>query len=227
MRFWSHFRPLALFLLLCMGPLALARSAELPGQAKAKQVWQLLDYIAVDYAGAVSHGAVVKDSEYAEMQEFAAEAEQQVGELPRTDAFDRLKEQASRIRGAVAGKAEAVAVAEQAHRLAADVLKAYPFPVSPATTPDLQQGARLFQAQCAACHGPRGHGDGPLAAALDPKPTTLSQRDRARQRTLFALHQIISNGVQGTAMASFGALPEDVDRSKVVTVVRLKLSLRH
>jgi len=48
-----------------------------------------------------------------------------------------------------------------------------------------------------------------LAANLDPKPTALSERLRARERSLFALHQIISNGVSGTAMASFGALPEE------------------
>jgi hypothetical protein len=52
------------------GLLALARSAEMSDQGTAKQVRQVLDYIAVDYAGAVSHGAVVKDSAYAEMKEY-------------------------------------------------------------------------------------------------------------------------------------------------------------
>jgi high-affinity iron transporter len=44
---------------------------------------------------------------------------------------------------------------------------------------------------------------------LDPKPTALAEHLRARERSLFALHQVISNGVNGTAMASFGALPEE------------------
>ena len=202
-------RFLALLLVLFLGLIVSARSAESSDQAKAKQVWQLLDYIAVDYAGAVSHGVVTKDSEYAETQEFAAEAERQLRELPRTEASDQLGRQALLVRRAVVGKAEAAFVAEQAHSLAADVLKAYPFAVAPAAAPDLQRGERLFHAQCAACHGPRGQGDGPLAASLDPKPTALSQRDRAGQRTLFAMHQIISNGVTGTAMPSFSALPED------------------
>ncbi|WP_417468131.1 hypothetical protein [Maricaulis sp.] len=34
--------------------------------------WRLLDYLAVDYAGAVSDGEVVNALEYAEMQEFSA-----------------------------------------------------------------------------------------------------------------------------------------------------------
>ena len=177
--------------------------------AKAKQVWQLLDYVAVDYRGAVSKGAVLKASEYAEMQEFASEAERQIAELPRGDASASLVAQAAQLRTAVADKADPAAVAKLAHGLAGKVLKTYPFPVAPATAPDVQRGAQLFQSQCAACHGPQGRADGPLAASLDPKPTALSEPLRARERSLFALHQIITNGVNGTAMASFGALPEE------------------
>ena len=60
------------------GPSYAADTTEL----KAKQIWQLLDYVAVDYGGAVANGAVLKASEYAEMQEFSATAERQLGELP-------------------------------------------------------------------------------------------------------------------------------------------------
>ena len=47
-----------------------------PGQALASDtevqtVWRLLDYVAVDYAGAVSGGRVSSEAEYAEMVEFA------------------------------------------------------------------------------------------------------------------------------------------------------------
>jgi hypothetical protein len=47
------------------------------GPAKAETgdvetTWRLLDYIAVDYAGAVAHGEVSSPSEYAEQNEFAA-----------------------------------------------------------------------------------------------------------------------------------------------------------
>ncbi len=209
MRWLASYRTLALLLASCVSITAHPSSTELPDQAKAKQVWQLLDYMAVDYAGAVSRGTVVKDSEYAEMQEFAAEAERQVGELPHGQALNRLKQQASQLRNAVASKAEAASVAEQARGLAAAVLQAYPFPVSPATAPDLRRGAQLFQAQCAMCHGPQGHGDGPLAATLNPRPIALADRDRAAQRSLFALYQIIGGGVKGTAMPSFRALSDD------------------
>lgn len=187
------------------GPSYAADTTEL----KAKQIWQLLDYVAVDYGGAVANGAVLKASEYAEMQEFAATAERQLGELPDQTDKGILLQQATALRAAVAAKADPVSVAKLAHALSSAVQKAYPFPVAPTAMPVLAKGGQLFQAQCAACHGQQGRGDGPLAASLNPKPTALADHIRARERSLFALHQIISNGVQGTAMQGYGALSDE------------------
>lgn len=41
------------------------------------------------------------------------------------------------------------------------------------------EARRVYQAQCLVCHGQHGAGDGPGAAALDPKPRSL--RDGAWQ----------------------------------------------
>ena len=35
-------------------------------------------------------------------------------------------------------------------------------------------GKVIFEASCATCHGPEGHGDGPAAAELEPKPANLA-----------------------------------------------------
>ena len=202
-------RVLVVSVLMAAGAASAVLAAEPTVEDKAKQVWRLLDYVAVDYGGAIANGAVLKASEYAEMQEFAATAERQLAELPSGASGASLQAQAARLRQAVADKADPAAVAQLAHALAGAVLKAYPFPITPAQVPDLRRGAQLFQAQCAACHGAQGHGDGPAAASLDPKPTALAEPLRAKERSLFALHQIISSGVNGTAMASFGALPDE------------------
>ena len=47
-----------------------------------RQLWQLLDYVAVDYAGAVDNGVVVKPSEFAEMREFSTTAKKRLQDLP-------------------------------------------------------------------------------------------------------------------------------------------------
>ncbi|WP_375263881.1 c-type cytochrome [Palleronia sp.] len=36
-------------------------------------------------------------------------------------------------------------------------------------------GEEIYQARCAACHGPEGRGDGPLAQRLDRRPADLTR----------------------------------------------------
>ena len=50
--------------------------------AEARQLWQLIDYVAVDYSGAVEHGKVVSEAEYAEMLDFTENAATQITALP-------------------------------------------------------------------------------------------------------------------------------------------------
>ena len=88
-----------------------------------RQTWQLLDYIAVDYAGAVQGGKVVAQAEYAEMREFAATVRAQLAALPTTPTQPDLIAQADRLTAAVEAKAEAGQVAAAAHQLADALLK--------------------------------------------------------------------------------------------------------
>jgi mono/diheme cytochrome c family protein len=46
-----------------------------------------------------------------------------------------------------------------------------PIPADPAS---IERGRALFQTHCAVCHGPKGLGDGPAAAALTPRPDNLA-----------------------------------------------------
>ena len=124
-------------------------AAESEQQSKARQVWQLFDYLAVDYGGAVRNSAVISISEYAEMQEFASTAQRLLDELPDTAGKEAMQERAVQLRNEVAGKAAPDVVAQLAHQLAADVLKACPLPVVLVVVPDLQRGAMLFDSQCA------------------------------------------------------------------------------
>jgi len=169
--------------------------------------WRLLDYIAVDYAGAVAGGKVSSPSEYAEQSEFAATVASKIGALAQNPAKPQLQKEAGRLRQAVADKAEPAQVAEIAHALAADLLAAYPVPLAPATPPAFERGAALFEQHCAACHGTTGNGHGPAAAALPTPPIAFVDEERARQRSIFALYQVITQGLDGTPMASFASLP--------------------
>lgn len=185
----------------------------LPGRALASDAdvqtsWRLLDYIGVDYAGAVSNGKVISSAEYAEMSEFAGQVETRVRALAPTSAKADLLRRSGTLRNAIAAKAPPAMVAEQSRALAAALLAAYPVPLAPSSPPDLTRAAALYAQNCAACHGASGDGHGPDAAKLDPPPIAFADKARADQRSLFGLYQVISQGLDGTAMQSFAALPE-------------------
>jgi high-affinity iron transporter len=183
-----------------------------PARAETSDVevaWRLLDYIAVDYAGAVSHGSVSSPSEYAEQKEFAATIAAKLAALPPKPEQQALLTQAANLQRALDGKAEAEQVAEIAHGLAAALLAAYPVPQAPKKVPSVARGAALFDQNCASCHGVTGDGHGPDAAKLDTPPIAFTDTDRARQRSLFALYQVITQGLDGTGMPSFDGLPAE------------------
>jgi mono/diheme cytochrome c family protein len=87
------------------------------------------------------------------------------------------------------------------------------------------RGRALFAKQCAACHGAEGRGDGEAAYLLAPKPRDLRA---ARYRLVSTwegvptdedLLRVITRGIPGSAMPSWGHLPEG-DRRALVAFVR-------
>jgi high-affinity iron transporter len=195
---------------------ALLVAAQLPATAVAQDAppsaavaWRLLDYIAVDYPGAVADGRIVSEAEYAEMREFSASVRSRIAALPASSAKPQLLAEANALVGSVDHRAEPADVARRARTLAADLLKAYPVPLAPQQAPNLVRGAALYAEQCASCHGAVGRGDGPNAKGLDPPPIAFTDVARANERSLFGLYQVIGQGLDGTAMTSFAHLSSD------------------
>jgi len=204
-------RTLLAFVLTMLLLLAGSAAAQQAGLGDAKQLWQLLDYVAVDYGGAVSKGEVVSEVEYSEMLDFTENAGKQVRALPDSSSKDEIAKIIDTLRAAVVRKADAAEVATLAHQANSLLVAAYPIPRAPKTLPDIGRGKALYAAQCASCHGINGSGDGTLAATLEPKPIAFTDAERARERSVMALYQVISQGVEGTSMASYSSLP-DSDR---------------
>ncbi|MEA3049361.1 MAG: high-affinity iron transporter [Sphingomonadales bacterium] len=190
---------------LCLLPFATPAAAQ---QGEVQTSWRLLDYLAVDYPGAVRDGRVISASEYKEMGEFAASVGERIGGLPQKPQKARLVAGADALKAAIGRKAAPEDVARIAHGLAAQLIAAYPVPLAPKSIPDPARGDFLFAQNCAACHGAAGDGKGPMAAKLNPPPIAFADRERARQRSLFALYQVIDQGLEGTAMQSFSSLPD-------------------
>ncbi|MBV1797604.1 FTR1 family protein [Siccirubricoccus sp. G192] len=195
-------------LALCLSGLIWPHQAHAADKA-AQTAWRLLDYLAVDYAGAVADGTVIDEAEYAEMMEFAGSARERIAALPPNRARDALSQGAERLQAVVMQKAPPAQVADLARGLADALLAAYPVPLAPSAAPAPDRGRILYAERCASCHGAAGAGDGPAAASLDPPPIAFTDRERARERSVFALYQVILQGVEGTSMPGFPDLPAE------------------
>jgi high-affinity iron transporter len=197
-------RHILLALALCVIP----ASASASPAADVQTTWQLLDYLAVDYGGAVRDGKVISTSEYAEMREFSASARDKIAALPANPAKAALVAESKQFALLVETKVSPAAVAAAAHALGQHLLAAYPVPLGPNQAPEAGRGERLFEQNCASCHGARGDAQTAMARQLDPPPIAFADRQRARQRSPFALYQVINQGLEGTAMQSFAQLPD-------------------
>lgn len=83
----------------------------------------------------------------------------------------------------------------------------------------LEQGAEIFQAECANCHGESGRGDGPEAASLASKPKNLTDPEYVSQKSTADFFQAASQGIGESMPAFAGQLSED-QRWAVATFLR-------
>ncbi len=195
-----------LYCLLVIGLFSLSARAADGNQTQT--ILHILDYVSVDYGGAVQNGRVLKPDEYAEQLEFAHEVMKLVGGLPETEAKARFEKGAAQLVALIDAKKSGSEVSAAASSLSAAIVQAYQVVTAPKAAPDLARGAKLFVENCTACHGLSGLGDGALAASLQPKPTNFHDRERFDQRSVYSLYSTISLGVAGTAMTGYTQLSE-------------------
>lgn len=194
-----------LLFLLWIAGLAAAQSP--PEQAQV--ILHMLDYMAVEYPEFVQNGTVLDQAEYGEQVEFSQQVRTLLDQLPDHADKPHLIRQAEQLIRQIQDKTPGLEVTALAQQLRWGIIRTYNVEVAPKRPPDLHPAAALYQSQCAACHGPQGHGDGPAGASLDPSPSNFHERQRMDQRSVYGLYNTITLGVQGTGMSSFQTLSED------------------
>ncbi len=87
-------------------------------------------------------------------------------------------------------------------------------------TPELiVKGKQIFQVQCVSCHGAEGYGDGPAAAALNPKPRNYHTGQWRFGGSPTRIFHTLTVGSPGTGMAAYNNLSIE-DRYALAHYVR-------
>ena len=85
-------------------------------------------------------------------------------------------------------------------------------PNPPKKTPELlTQGKKLYEQNCAPCHGPKGEGKGPLANTLTPHPADFALPLKDWPNTKGdpeKIFEVISKGIPNSAMVGFAQFSE-------------------
>jgi high-affinity iron transporter len=171
-------------------------------ESPARRVANIVSVAVEEYRKGVDEsGRLISRDEYAEAVDFLRDARATAERLPgdRVAVATTLLDS---IMAAIQAKKPPSALAELNQRFAAALGSeaALELPKKPI---DLAEGARLYAASCASCHGPRGMGDGPAGAALNPKPPALGSAKAMHDVAPAMMFRKTSVGVAGTAMAGF------------------------
>jgi len=198
-------------------------------QEQAKKLVALLDYLGSDYKNAIKDGQVLSQDEYDEMQEFAKRGLELFGQLKELDKNDKagIEDTVNSLAKHVVQRADPKLVAELAKSAKDKLIAAYNIVPYPRRIPALASGKKIYDENCAQCHGATGKGDGPGRESMNPKtplPANFIDAERIGGLSPFKAFNTASFGIEGTAMASFAALSEEQRWQAAFYVFALRFS---
>lgn len=96
----------------------------------------------------------------------------------------------------------------------------------PSTIKTVKAGMILYNSRCKACHGLHGYGDGSVGAALNPKPSNLSEVVASNIATDGYLFWTVTEGGAplGTAMISLKTSLEENNRWNIIHYLRAEIA---
>lgn len=171
----------------------------------------LVDYIGSDYAAAVREGKVINPLEYQEMRAFSADALSLYASFPTPSKLQdsrQTHQELQRLKELIEGKGEPSDVARLSKQIKSRTVLLYGVTTFPLKSPSLERGKKLYQENCASCHGVDGRSDTPKARELNPPPSKFRDPSVMEAMSPFKAFNVLSFGIAGTGMASFDAFSE-------------------
>jgi len=196
--------------------------AQEPSEQSPRLMIHLLDYVALDYPGAVKNGKVLSESEFKEQNEFGNTLIELNDAIPELKNSAGIREDLVALQKAIKSKAPEAEIERRARDVKWKVIGVSGIQLAPTTWPDLNAGRQTYLQNCAACHGEGGRGDGPSAQPLNPKPANFHD-EKMEHISPFQAYNAIRLGVPGTAMAAFSQFSDQ----QVWELAFYVVSLRH
>lgn len=173
----------------------------------------LLQYLEGDYAGALASNDA---AELEEQKGLANELVKALTELgtPAAAYVDAAKT----LEADIVATKPANDVVPQCRVLVQRIVSEQNLKRSPRAPPELEKGAAVFAAQCVACHGAQGRGDGVAGQGMQPAPANFHDAERMETLTPYKVFNTTTFGITGTPMPAFPALT-DAERWNVAFFV--------
>ena len=209
---------------ICLPPLcAWGQSPDL--DRTVQRVAQVVDYVAADYSGAVSGGAVIDAGEYDEQRALLAAAQQLLPTLSArsSQGLSVLTQELAGVVTAVDGKQSPEVVLAACRAVRKTLQTQFQLHMVPSAAVDASRGQALYLAQCATCHGADGKADTPVAKTLKPPPVSFLDGERMGKVAPALAFHTLTFGIPGTGMVAFDALSA-ADRWSLAFYV---VALRH
>ena len=194
-----------------------AESFDQTTRDKVKKIVMMLNIAAKEFQEGVSDGMVVIEPEYKESKIFLEQAAERYsrtsGEIENQEKATRINRHFSELSIMIEKKVDSQKVWEKVNHLNSQLITIFGIKINkvPVTPISLTNGKKIFEINCAKCHGLTGNGDGPEAKNHNPSPAVLSNPKLTGDKNTVAYDnfEVINVGIANTAMKSWtGILSE-------------------
>lgn len=187
----------------------------------APQTWHrvvgLLEYLEGDYANALNSG------DRAELEEQRGLSDEAIKQLEAAGPSGApYLDRARAVNAAIVAGKPATEVTSLCGALAKTIIEEQLVVRTPREVPSLEQGRAQYEQNCASCHAVDGSAKTELGKALTPPPANFLDAERMSTLTPYKVFNTSTFGIQGTAMAGFEGLSEEVRWAQAFHIFTLR-----
>ncbi|MER3446358.1 MAG: hypothetical protein C4291_05685 [Candidatus Dadabacteria bacterium] len=177
---------------------------------EAERLLSIVDYMGGDYKNAVQDGKVVDEREYKEMLGFSSDVIELFSEL-KASGGDKagIESDLIRLKKAMEDKSPDKEIELISKGISDKLISAYNITPYPNNHPSFQMGKRLYEKDCAECHGIIGAGNGPSASGLSSPPIDFTNGGNMGGLSPFKIFNAMTFGIANTDMPEFPTLSDN------------------